>query len=143
MGAWSHEPFGNDNACDWAEELAQSEGFTALRSAFDEVLGDHVDYVESDEGSVAIAAAEVLAKCLGRGTQNDAYTEKADAWVAAMAQSPDDSLRAYGVAALERVIASESESELAELWEEGDDEGDDEGWRESVHALIAILTPVP
>ena len=34
MGAWSHEPFGNDQACDWAAELAESTGFAIIEKAF-------------------------------------------------------------------------------------------------------------
>ena len=31
MGTWSHEPFGNDDACDWSYELLDSNDLSYLR----------------------------------------------------------------------------------------------------------------
>ena len=65
MGAWSHEPFGNDDANDWAYELEDTEDLSHIEAALDVVL-DSDGYLEAPEASCAIAAVEVLAKLLGK-----------------------------------------------------------------------------
>lgn len=130
MGTWSHEPFGNDTAADWAYELAESHGFNCLEAAFDAVLAAEAEGPEADVGEEAVAAAEVLAKLLGQGSQSDAYTERADAWVAATALKPSAELRHKAYTALERVLSDASE--LWELWQESQD---GEAWRASVRQL--------
>lgn len=133
MGAWSHEPFGNDTACDWAYGLDSSKDLGYLEAAIDAALGG-ADYLDAGVGEEAIAAVEVLAKMLGKGTQADSYTESADIWVAAATSLPSVELRQKAVKALDRITAGESE--LAELWDEGD--GADE-WRATVARLRAAM----
>ena len=118
MGAWSHESFGNDTAADWAYGLAECKDMAYIESAIDAVLSEE-DYLDSDIASEAVAAIEVVAKMLGKGTQADAYTENADIWVAAMTVPPSPELRAKAVRTLDRITADESE--LAELWSDTDD----------------------
>lgn len=62
MGAWSHEPFGNDTACDWAYGLDEQRDFSLADKAIQAVLDNGNDYLDSDLASEAIAAAEVLAR---------------------------------------------------------------------------------
>ncbi len=87
MGTWSHEPFGNDSANDWAYDLEDQSDLSLVVGAIQAVLDNGDDYLDSDLAVEAVAAAEVLAKMLGRGTQSDAYTEKVPLlnfeWVAA------------------------------------------------------------
>ena len=118
MGAWSAEPFGNDTACDWANELEDSKGLSAVKKALQAVL-ECDDYIDADIGEEALAAVEVIAKLLGKGTQNDAYTEQVDAWVAAQTSEPDAGVIANAQQVLKRL--SSDESELMELWEDDDD----------------------
>ncbi|MDP5141379.1 DUF4259 domain-containing protein [Rheinheimera baltica] len=118
MGAWSAEPFGNDTACDWASELEDSQGLSAVNKALQAVL-ECDDYIDADIGEEALAAVEVIAKLLGKGTQNDAYTEDVDAWVAAQTEQPDASVITNAKQVLKRL--SSDESELMELWEDDDD----------------------
>ena len=80
MGTWSHEPFGNDDAADWAYELEEAKDLSPVEAALDAVL-ENDGYVEAPEATCAVAAVEVIAKVLGRGTQSDAYTESVDRWV--------------------------------------------------------------
>ncbi|MDP5138256.1 DUF4259 domain-containing protein [Rheinheimera baltica] len=118
MGAWSAEPFGNDTACDWASELEESKGLSAVNNALQAVLACD-DYIDTDIGEEALAAVEVIAKLLGKGTQNDAYTEDVDAWVAAQTEQPDASVIANAKQVIKRL--SSDESELMELWEDDAD----------------------
>ena len=132
MGAWSHEPFGNDTACDWSYELLETEDLSAVEAALDEVLEADGGYLEADLGSQAIAAAEVLAKLLGRGTQSDTYTEDIDQWVQDHPQQPNGALLAKAREAIGRIQSPGSE--LLELWEEG---GEASAWKASLQKLLA------
>ena len=62
MGAWSHESFGNDDACDWAAALAESDGLELIASTLDAVVANGDKYLETPEASRAIAAAEAVAR---------------------------------------------------------------------------------
>lgn len=131
MGAWSAEPFGNDTACDWASELEDSKGLSAVNKALQAVLTCD-DYIDADVGEEALAAVEVVAKLLGKGTQNDAYTEDVDAWVAAQTEKPDASVIANAKQVLKRLVSDDCE--LMELWE---DDGD---FTDTLAKLLQQLT---
>jgi hypothetical protein len=131
MGAWSHEPFGNDIACDWSYSLLEGKDLLAIKSALDAVLEAEDEYLESDQASEAIAAIEVLAKLIGKGTQTDAYTENVDQWVKDNPQRPSANLLQKARHAIERI--SSPGSELLELWEEGEEA---EAWKASLQQLV-------
>jgi len=135
MGTWSHEPFGNDSACDWAYGLVKQKHFTSVETAIRSVLDEGDGYVDADVAVEAVAAAEVLAKALGRGTQADVYTEEVDAWLASISIKPSSDLVDKANAALGRIL--ESESELRELWEESDEL---DAWESSIRTLQAALS---
>lgn len=135
MGTWSHEPFGNDTASDWAYDLEEQKDFSLVAQAIQGVLDNGEDYLDADLAVEAIAAAEVLAKALGRGTQTDAYTEKVDVWLASIKAKPSADLLSDAHAALARIMGSDSE--LKELWEESDDFED---WMSSVKALQSAVS---
>ena len=130
MGAWSHEPFCNDTACDWAYDLEGQRDFSLVATAIQNVLDNGNEYLDSDVACEAIAAAEVLAKALGRGTQSDAYTEEVDAWLRSLSVKPSADLLSKAHAALARIMAPDSE--LKELWEESDSFAT---WESSIKAL--------
>jgi hypothetical protein len=132
MGAWSHEPFGNDDANDWAYELEETEDLSYVEAALDAVL-EAEGYVEAPEASCAVAAVEVLAKLLGKGTQSDAYTEKVDEWVKKVRVQPPRPLLEKARLALARVRGSGSE--LRELWH-----GDAAEWEASLDSLQAAVS---
>jgi hypothetical protein len=133
MGAWSHEPFGNDDANDWAYSLESVNDLSAIEAALDRAL-EAEEYLEAPEASEAIAATEVLAKLLGKGTQTDSYTEKVDEWVESVSVKPDAPLIAKATRAIERIRGENSE--LRELWDEG---GADE-WLGSLDALQKAIS---
>lgn len=116
MGAWGTGAFDNDDASDWVWELEDGADFTVVRSALDV---DGSDYLEAPEGSVAIAAAEVVAALLGQPASG--LPGNVQEWIAAHpgAAGPEDAQAA--IAAVDRVLADESE--LKELWAESSDEG--------------------
>jgi len=134
VGTWSHEPFGNDSANDWAYDLDGQTDFSLVAQAVQAVLDNGNDYLDADVAVEAVAAAEVLAKALGRGTQADAYTEKVDAWLESIAVKPSPDLLSKAQAALTRIVGPDSE--LRELWEDSDDF---ESWQSSVRALRSAV----
>lgn len=137
MGTWSTEPFGNDSACDWAYDLETHTDFSLVEAVLRRVIDTGDDYLDEDLAVEAIAAAEVLAKSRGRGTQTDAYTERVDAWLAGLTVSPDAALFALARQALARILAPDSE--LLELWEESDEAGE---WRAAMRRLQTALDTV-
>ena len=134
MGAWSHEPFGNDTACDWAYGLIESEGFTYIESTLNAVLSKGSDYLEADEAEEAIAAIAVIAKILDGDVQSDAYPEEVDKWVKSIDIKPDQELLAKARTVIDLVLSENSE--LLELWQEGDDA---EEWKNHIESLKSIL----
>jgi len=134
MGTWSCEPFGNDTAGDWAFGLDEAKDLSYVEAALDAVLDqDKDDELESTDAEEAIAACEVLAKLLGKGTHSDGYTQGVDAWVTSLKLKPDSALLKKAQKSLKRVTGKNSE--LLELWEE---EGADD-WKESIKALRDAL----
>jgi hypothetical protein len=130
MGAWSHESFGNDIACDWAADLQEGDDIVPVVAALDAVLDIGDDYLEAPEASEAIAAAEVVARLQGRFGVRDAYSEGLDAWVARVGIAPTPELAAKARRALDRIVTEPSE--LLELWEDSGEPGE---W----HAAVADL----
>ncbi len=115
MGTWSHEPFGNDTANNWAYKLENCSDFSVVEQAIRAVLDNEESYLDVALAVKAVAAAEVLAKTRGRGTQSDAYTQKVDAWLASIDAKPSDAIFADAQQALVLVLGGDSE--LKQLWE--------------------------
>lgn len=119
MGTWSHEWFGNDTANDWAYELEDATDFAVIEAALQVALDEGDEYLDADLAMEAIAAVEVIAKRLGKGTQSDVYTEKVDQWLETISEQPNDGLLSLAKRVLERIVADDSE--LKELWLESDE----------------------
>lgn len=119
MGTWSHESFGNDTANDWAYELEDATDFSVIEVALQVALDEGDEYLDADLAMEAIAAVEVIAKRLGKGTQSDVYTEKVDQWLETISEQPSDDLLSLAKRVLERIVADDSE--LKELWLESDE----------------------
>jgi hypothetical protein len=138
MGAWSHESFGNDDACDWLAQLEEQDDFSVVESAFDAVIDAGADYLEAPEACEAIAAAEVVARAQGNvGTQDD-ISQDIDAWLQRVKVKPSATVIAKARRALDRIQTEPSE--LMELWEESDDA---DAWRAAVKALAARVSVLP
>ena len=118
MGAWSHESFGNDTACDWAGELKRSVDLSDVESALQAVLDVGDDYLDADPASEAIAAAEVIARLQGNFGKRDAYSRPVDVWVSKNPLKPSSDLAAKAHLVLDRVVVEPSE--LLELWQDSE-----------------------
>jgi len=136
MGAWSHESFGNDDACDWSSQLKEHNDLRFVESTFDELLAIGDDYLEAPMASEAIAAAEVIARLRSTSEPGDdeAYSEDVEAWVARVGLQPSTSLIDKARRVLDRVLTEPSE--LMELWGESEDSS---AWRAAVEGLKARI----
>ena len=128
MGAWSEEPFGNDTAADWAQELSDQVTWDIVEHVLRAAAIYGVD--DDDLATVAFAAAEVVAHGLGKPTQSDAYTTSVEAFVKRVG-APNPALVTLAARALDK--STRPSSDLAELWE------DDEAWQAAVEKLAAML----
>ncbi len=132
MGAWGDKPFENDAALDWLGEL-EEHGVEAIRETLSGVAEtDGAEYLDVDDGSAAIAAAEIVAAALDGGRA--ALPKRAVAWLRSSASEIKSSDRERARRAVERVLAPESE--LRGLW---DDAGSESGWHASVGELLERL----
>lgn len=128
MGAWGLGSFENDTALDWVFDLTEG-GLDLIEQALDVVPGLQLD---ADEGSQALAAAEIVAALNGRGRGN--LPEEVTAWMASVQPMDAQPLRAKALQALDAVLSEDSE--LRELWAETEDF---EAWKADVEALKTLL----
>lgn len=137
MGAWGVLAFDNDTANDWAYGLEECTDLALIESAFEAVeeVGD--EYLDQDVACEALAACEVLARRRGNAGYKNAYTKKVDEWVAAHGLVPQPGLLARASASIDRILGKDSE--LRELWAEGD--GED--WKKSIEDLRHRLSSKP
>ncbi|RTL46817.1 MAG: DUF4253 domain-containing protein [Burkholderiales bacterium] len=138
MGAWSHDAFGNDTACDWAQGLDEVSDLSLVEAAIGAALDADDDGLDADVACEALAAIEVLARLRGNAGYSNAYTERVDDWVARTRLVPPDGLLQQALTALE-AIASPA-SELRELWDEGEAGPQ---WQASLAELRARLQAPP
>jgi hypothetical protein len=108
MGAWGHLAFDNDDANDWAYGLDDVDDLSLVEAALDEVEAAE-EYLEQFEACSALAACEVIARLNGHPGYTNSYTEKVDAWVAAHPIAPPPDLIARANAAIDRILADNSE----------------------------------
>ena len=137
VGAWGVGPFENDHAADWAFEFGDANlpaalGIitSALQSAAEVASSD---YLESDLGVPALAAADIVALINGQTIEVSPYNEGPRNWVTRYRPAPDAALTMLARRAVERV--GQEPSELAELW----GEAGDEEWRASLAVQLSKL----
>jgi len=90
--------------------------------------------LEAPEAEEAIAAADTLSRLRGQFYVKNAYTESVDEWVAGNPKTPSQDDIQMALNALKRIRGDDSE--LKELWEEGD--GSE--WSKHMSDLEARLT---
>ncbi|MGR4864485.1 DUF4259 domain-containing protein [Caulobacter sp. LARHSG274] len=130
MDAWADGPFDNDDALDFIDDLAEAPDWRTVVQALDYVTKQS-GYLEAPEGSIAVAAAAIVAAAVGEVTVlPDNHHELKSALGA-----PPVGAVALARAALARVVAPASE--LDELWQEGD--GHD-AWLTQIAALQTTLS---
>ena len=136
MGTWSHEPFGNDIASDWAYEFEENVGYEVIEDAFDHIIDMATEeFIDADIGCIAHAAAEVLAKSFTDGVaENEYYPEPVEKWLQHNQHKHNYELIPKALLALNLLISENSE--LDELWQDSDDYED---WTKNIAELKETL----
>lgn len=134
MGAWGTGIFDNDTACDWAYALEGQSDLGVIERTLAAVLENGGDYLDAGDGEEALAAAEAIARLQGHWGVRNSYTERMDAWVDAAGLTPSAALVSKAHAAIDRILAADSE--LAELWSESDEF---DAWKDAVAELRGRL----
>ena len=114
MGAWGKGNFENDPALDWVNKLIYSEGYCVIIEAFDTIQTNRHNYLEVDECSDALAAAEIVAALTGNPNFN--LPKNMSEWVSHHPAVDKAILQK----AKQAVMIVLSDSELRDLWEEVD-----------------------
>ncbi len=135
MGLWGVDPFDNDTACDWASDLHRADGLKTVCAAIDAVLASAGPELDSTLAWEALAACEVIARLKGNWGEQNAYTRDTDDWVKAHPITPGEDLIERANAAIDRVVAEDSE--LYDNWE------GDEDWLDSVASLRRRVSAAP
>ena len=117
MGAWGHESFANDHACDWVLALRDEADLSLVEETIDELLADEDEFVDAGLGAEVIAACETLARLKGRWGHRSGASEPVDQWVEQHPQSVPSRLLKRAIKAIDRILGDNSE--LRELWQEG------------------------
>lgn len=136
MGAWGCDHFANDDAMDWVVDLESASDASILRAAFEPLLDDG-EYIEAPDGSVALAAAEVVAAL--RGKPRAELPPEVVTWVGEFGRFDEPALIEAARKAVRAVSEDAERSELRQLWDEalGDDLAE---WRREVADLQARLS---
>ena len=129
MGAWGVGSFQNDSVMDWVWELTDR---SVVRRTLETVANwDADEYLEVDESSNAVGAAEAVAALIGR--PGPELPPEAAEWVTGQPPGAGEGLVDLAVQALARL---ESNSELQILWDEA--EGGPE-WHAAIQDLSRRL----
>jgi len=112
MGAWGLGVFNNDCALDWLDTLQNSVGLRELANALSAVA-ESEEYLEVDEGSVGLAAIEIINLLKGNGPNG--VPEHIMEWVHGNEHRNVTPLIPLANSALEKIDNPET-SEVAGLW---------------------------
>ncbi|MFN3149475.1 DUF4259 domain-containing protein [Bremerella sp.] len=117
MGAWGHEIFDNDAACDWLDCLLVRGNLSSIEETLQKVnqAGDSCD---ADDASAALGACEALAHLRGRPGLHEASLDQLKQWADRHNHLCTDHLVPLAIAAIARIKSDDSE--LKQLWEESD-----------------------
>lgn len=113
-GAWGDGTLENDAAQDWLAECARSTDSALVSEAIEMALAS--SYLDADDGSAAVAAAEVIAGAIERRSAAGAKVQA----VPCLAGTPPEALRTLALHARQALarVANPKVSELAQLWAE-------------------------
>lgn len=114
MSSWGFGSFENDDAADWAADLAEMGEDALIDEALERVLEAERDYIEAPDASCALAAAEVVAALQGRPGSD--LPEELKSWIEGKPTPEGEVVQK----ARKAVAAIKKESELRDLWEESD-----------------------
>ncbi|MBB5057560.1 hypothetical protein HDF16_002266 [Granulicella aggregans] len=134
MSAWGTAIFENDDAADYAASIAEDSDLHQLERTLDRTLAVGSGDLEAQDGSEALAAADIVARLLGNWGIVDDYTANIDMWVKTVKLTPSAILVTKARDSVKRVETEPSE--LLELWAESDELT---AWKSSVDKLAQRL----
>jgi hypothetical protein len=134
MGAWGVGTFENDDAWDYAAEIAKSPNLSRIETSLDRVLMAGATHLEAPEASEALAAADIVARLKGNFGKQDSYTEAVDKWVRQIKITPSAELLEKARRAIHRVLV-----EPSELLELGSESEELEAWKSAVNDVLNRL----
>lgn len=114
MGAWGFGSFENDDAADWAADLAEMGEDALIDEALERVLDAETDYIEAPDASCAIAAAEVVAALQGKPGSD--FPDDLRPWIEGKPSPKPDIVKK----ARQAVAAIKKESELRDNYVDSD-----------------------
>jgi uncharacterized protein DUF4259 len=137
MGTHGIGIFDNDDAWDWVHSFERAKSLAFVEGTLDTVIAAGSNYLEAPEACQALAAADVVARALGRPGQHAYELAAIDEWIERTRPAATQHLARKAVLAIERILAERSE--LRDLWEEGGASDDSREWRAIVADLKARL----
>ena len=133
MVVWGEGLFDNDDAAEWVYELEEAPDFGVVHAALTAVIEEQ-GYLRGPQGSIAIAAAEMVAAARERPGRS--IPESVALWVELNAPGVGDEDVALALAAVDRVL--DANSELRDLWTASGDPS----WLRAVEDLRLRLTSI-
>jgi len=130
MGATGAKNFENDDAADWAYDLAESNGTSLLAEAFGVV--EKMEFADAPDCCIALAAAEVVAAAKGKPSSD--LPDEIRTWLED--QENPDGFKKLDKRAAKVAKKVQAKSELRDLWEESDDW---HNWQMAVEGLLKRL----
>lgn len=134
MGAWSFGVWDNDDALDFASDVAESNGWDMIKEALAFETDDDGG-IDAADATCALAAADILAAACGKAHAD--IPEEVAEWIDAIGKPPAPALVESARVAV-RSILDKPDSELRALWEEAGPDIYAE-WRTSVTDLLSRL----
>lgn len=117
MGAWGHEIFDNDVACDWLDSLVMRDDLSWIEATLEQII-QTAGFFDADQASAALAACEALAHLRGRPGLHEASLDELKRWADQHRHLDTDYLVPMANQALARISSADCELKL--LWQEGD-----------------------
>ncbi|GAA4386219.1 DUF4259 domain-containing protein [Hymenobacter koreensis] len=130
MGAWGYFNFDNDAAADFAGDFRDNHTEAMLYEAL-ATASEEEGYLEVDEASEALAAAEIVAAILGKPAKD--FPADLIPVILKLDASESEDLRDLAIEAVEAVV---KKSELQEMRSETDDYAN---WQQLQQDLLARL----
>ena len=136
MGTWGNRNFENDAAADFLNEFRDMPTDAVILEALTAVVeaGAEETYIEADEASAALAAAEVVAASLAKPSPD--FPEALSAIVQNLGSGENNHIRKLARKAVKQVLR---DSELQELWTE---QGEPNEWQAIQRDLLTRLKKV-
>lgn len=129
MTAWAPGPCDNEEAADFIDDLTEAPDWRVVMTLLEHAAGVS-GYLEEAEAELAVAAAAVVASCVGLGS----VLPDNHADLKGRLGRPPEGAANLARRALARVVAPASE--LDETWQEGEDH---DAWLTQIAGLQTLL----